>query len=319
MHFDYYKGRDWCCVTIWCLQMGYVKLAKANVLEYQGIEAIVNSTNKKFVGKGGLDAAIHEHAGVEFEKACKKLKGEEGKVYVLPGCNLPYEFVLSIIIPTWNSRDEEKSKDELYKCYKDILETARQHGMKTIAFPSLGTKARKIPDVIAAEIAIDSVRDFLAGDSGSVEEISFIVSESSRFKLYKSVLEKRGIDYFNVNQFFKDNITEEIYIKQLDGENSQLEIRKELIENYETLCDDSKDIVIKTKAKFGLSGAEMESVISGAIKAGQIIIDHQDEIIKVGRLLAGDHEKIAELIKDDNVRTIKAVVPWIIKLLERRD
>lgn len=49
----------------------------------QEVDAVVNAANRKMLGGGGLDGAIHRVAGPELKRACREVEEVE------PGCAAP--------------------------------------------------------------------------------------------------------------------------------------------------------------------------------------------------------------------------------------
>ena len=72
-----------------------------------------------------------------------------------------------------------------------LLEACRQlatdHQLKTVAFPNISTGVYGFPKAKAAKIAIDAVKSFLE-QSGSVEEVIFVVFDAENESLYQQLL-----------------------------------------------------------------------------------------------------------------------------------
>ncbi len=126
-------------------------------LTQQRVDAIVNAANRSLLGGGGVDGAIHRAAGPELLEECRQLNGcATGEAKITRGYRLPARWVIHTVGPVW--RGGEFGEPELLaRCYRNTFAVAAQphYGIRTIAFPSIGTGAYGYPVDEAALIAID--------------------------------------------------------------------------------------------------------------------------------------------------------------------
>lgn len=157
----------------------------------QQVDAIVNAANTSLLGGGGVDGAIHRAAGPALLEACRKLNGcPTGEAKITGGFNLPAGHVIHTVGPVWKGGGSGEDR-ALKNCYLNSLRLAEEHGLTSIAFPNISTGVYGFPRQRAAEIAIATVRDFLA-KPGPLEDVRFVVFDSENEKIYQLLLADKG-------------------------------------------------------------------------------------------------------------------------------
>jgi O-acetyl-ADP-ribose deacetylase (regulator of RNase III) len=151
------------------------------------VDAIVNAANTTLLGGGGVDGAIHRAAGPALLEECRKLGGcPTGQARITRGYRLPAKFIIHTVGPVWRGGNDNEDQ-LLASCYRNSLKLAVEHGIKTIAFPSISTGAYRFPVKRAAKIAINEIKHFLANDD-SIEKVYIVCFDPQTMDAYREAL-----------------------------------------------------------------------------------------------------------------------------------
>ena len=150
------------------------------------VDAIVNAANTTLLGGGGVDGAIHRAAGLKLLDECRALGGcRTGDAKITKGYDLPSRHVIHTVGPVW-SGGKHNEDDLLASCYRNSLKVAREHHIKTIAFPSISTGAYRFPVERAASIALKTVKTFIASSPDALDEITFVLFSEHDLEVYRA-------------------------------------------------------------------------------------------------------------------------------------
>lgn len=162
-------------------------------------DAIVNAANSAMLGcfvpcHGCIDNAIHSAAGVELRLECSRImekqKTEEpaGKAKITKAYNLPCRYVLHTVGPIVHGEVTKNDGELLSDCYRSCLELASAYRLKSVAFCCISTGEFHFPNDRAAEIALQTVRNYQKENSDSPEVI-FNVFKDYDYEIYRQLLE----------------------------------------------------------------------------------------------------------------------------------
>lgn len=161
-------------------------------------DGIVNAANSQLLGcfcpnHGCIDNAIHTFAGVQLRLTCAKLmkrqghEEETGRAKITPAYNLPSRYVLHTVGPIIHGWLTKKDKELLASCYRSCLELAEQNGLKSIAFCCISTGEFHFPNDKAAQISMETVKEYKEQKHSEIEVI-FNVFKELDYNIYRGLL-----------------------------------------------------------------------------------------------------------------------------------
>ena len=161
-------------------------------------DAIVNAANSGMTGcyipnHRCIDNAIHTFAGVELRLACEELMEQQGypeptgQAKITPAFNLPCRYVLHTVGPIISSRVTKEDKELLASCYRSCLELAAENSLESVAFCCISTGEFHFPNEQAAQIAVETVKQFM-NRKISVKKVIFNVFKDLDKAIYEKLL-----------------------------------------------------------------------------------------------------------------------------------
>ena len=161
-------------------------------------DAIVNAANSRMLGcfvpcHGCIDNAIHTFAGIQLRLACNELMQKQGheeetrKAKITPAFNLPSRYILHTVGPIVRGKLTARERAQLADCYRSCLNLAEKNHLKSIAFCCISTGEFGFPHDRAAQIAVQTVREYRAQTKTQMEVIFNVFKESDQ-SLYQGLL-----------------------------------------------------------------------------------------------------------------------------------
>lgn len=167
------------------------------------VGAIVNAANSQMLGcfipcHRCIDNAIHSAAGMQLRAECNHIMNQRrlrygrqyeestGTATLTKAYNLPCDYVIHTVGPIVYSELNDKLRQELRNCYENVLKCCEKNQIKSVAFCCISTGEFHFPNDAAAEIALETVTDFLRANHDLVERIIFNVFQDNDRKIYQN-------------------------------------------------------------------------------------------------------------------------------------
>ena len=169
------------------------------------VDAIVNAANSQMLGcfvpmHACIDNCIHTYAGVQLRAACdaqmRELRRRYGEGYEQPtavpmltdGFNLPAKKVVHIVGPIVEGLLTERHERELAECYANTLDLCAENSLRTVAFCCISTGVFRFPNQRAAQIAVQTVKNWLGANPGRIDRVIFNVFKEEDRRYYEELL-----------------------------------------------------------------------------------------------------------------------------------
>ena len=162
------------------------------------VDAIVNAANSQMCGcfrpmHNCVDNIIHSKSGMQLRLKCAELmqkQGHEepaGQAKITPAYNLPCKYVLHTVGPIVQGKLTKRHEEQLKSCYRSCLELAERNGVESIAFCCISTGVFMFPNQRAAEIAVETVKEYLKDHDG-MKKVVFNVYKDLDLEIYRDLL-----------------------------------------------------------------------------------------------------------------------------------
>ena len=168
------------------------------------VDAIVNAANSQMLGcfvpmHTCIDNCIHTFAGVQLRAECnrqmQRFRAKYGADYEQPtavpmltdGYNLPAKKIIHIVGPIVSGGLTPALEQDLADCYANTLELCAENGLRSVAFCCISTGVFRFPPERAAQIAVKTVRQWLAEHDGLMDRVIFNVFSDKDRDIYEQL------------------------------------------------------------------------------------------------------------------------------------
>ena len=107
--------------------------------------------------------------------------------------HLPGRYSIHTVGPVW--RGGQNNEEQLLEnAYRNSLQTAVSHGIRTIAFPSISTGVYSYPVEQAAFAAVRTVRTFCEQNADKIDIVRFVLFDPRTYAVYEQAVKELCAD-----------------------------------------------------------------------------------------------------------------------------
>ena len=155
----------------------------------QEADAIVNAANNRLWMGAGVAGAIKRAGGREIEaEAVAKGPIPIGEAAVTGAGRLKARYVIHAAVM---GRDLRTDPDKIRRATESTLRCADELGLKSIAFPALGTGVGGFPLDECARIMLDAVEAHAAAGTISLEQVVFVLYDAPAYQAFQRIWRSR--------------------------------------------------------------------------------------------------------------------------------
>jgi O-acetyl-ADP-ribose deacetylase len=157
-------------------------------LTAQDVDAIVNAANNDLQLGGGVAGAIARAGGPQIQVECDQIGSiAVGDAAITGGGSLKARHVIHAASMHLGGRT---TPDNLRQSTRRSLELAREHGLRSIAFPAVGTGIARFPLAECARIMVEEVAAHARGET-SLEEVRFVLFDADAEAAFRAEAERQ--------------------------------------------------------------------------------------------------------------------------------
>lgn len=151
------------------------------------VDAFVFYAREDLQFGSGYGTAIQSRGGAAVKKAIEGIgRLRMGEAVITPAGALTASYIIHACGPKFQEPDREA---KLRTCMKNALQTARQHGIRTLAFPAMGAGFYGVPLELCARVMLEEIAAALAQVS-SLEEVTICVVDRRELRPFQARFEK---------------------------------------------------------------------------------------------------------------------------------
>jgi O-acetyl-ADP-ribose deacetylase (regulator of RNase III) len=146
------------------------------------VDAIVNAANNDLILGGGVAGAIRSKGGPAIQEECNRIGPVKiGEAAVTGGGRLPARYVIHAASMRLGGQTSEQG---LRGSTRNSLRLAKENGLRSIAFPAIGTGIAGFPMARCAAVMLAEVRAHLEGET-SLQQVEFVLFDRAALEAFE--------------------------------------------------------------------------------------------------------------------------------------
>jgi O-acetyl-ADP-ribose deacetylase (regulator of RNase III) len=163
-----------------------VEVSQCDITEME-TDAIVNAANEQLILGAGVAGAIKTKGGPKIQEECDAIGGTfVGGAAITTGGKLKARHVIHAVGPRMGEGNED---EKLKNATLNSLKIANESNLTSITFPAISTGIFGFPKERCAELMLQTVIDYLKGDTG-LKRVVFCLHGASSFDIFSDTLER---------------------------------------------------------------------------------------------------------------------------------
>lgn len=169
---------------------GRIEVSLGDITEVEA-DAMVNAANTDLVLGDGVSGAVRRRGGRTIQDACDRLAPIPlGESVRTTAGDLPQQHLIHAATMDW---DGGPTEDSIRSCTRSALRVAAENGVRSVAFPALGTGVGGFSLRRCADIMLGEAQSFLDEGSSSIERVIFVLFGEQAYRVFESVLDSEKI------------------------------------------------------------------------------------------------------------------------------
>lgn len=162
-------------------------IRKGDITEMD-VDAVVNAANTDLVLGSGVAGAIRKKGGPSIQSECDGIGPVPLGAAAVTGAG---ELKASFVVHAAGMRPGGTvTRRSLSDATKNSLARADEKGVRTIAFPAIGTGVGGFPLKECAEIMINTVSGYLNSKESSIKTVYFVLFDEHAYGVFEETLKK---------------------------------------------------------------------------------------------------------------------------------